>query len=78
MYLGDDEQSKPIKISTLLQSDFQTELVSLLREFRDVFASDYSDMNGLDPQFYQHRIHLKPDAIPSTQQRYRMNPHVAR
>ena len=24
VYLGDDEQSKPIKISTLLQSDFRT------------------------------------------------------
>lgn len=49
--------------------------MSLLREFRDVFAWDYSDMKGLDPQFYQHKIHLKPDA---RQQRYRMNLHVAK
>ena len=35
-------------------------------------------MKGLNPKFYQHRINLRPDAIPSRQQRYRMNPHVAK
>lgn len=35
-------------------------------------------MRGLDSQFYQHRIHLKLDAIYSHQQRYRMNPHMAK
>ena len=78
VYLGKDQLSKPIKISTLLQPEFRMELVSLLREFQDVFAWDYLDMKGLDPQFYQHRIHLKPDAIPSRQQRYRMKLHVTK
>ena len=35
-------------------------------------------MKGLDRQFYQQCIHLKLDAIPSRQQRYRMNPHMAK
>ena len=67
VYLGEDQVSKPVKISTLLDKGFRSQLVALLGEFRDVFAWEYSDMKGLDPQFYQHRIHLKPDAIPSRQ-----------
>lgn len=43
----------------------------------DVFAWDYSDMKDLDPKFYQHRIHLKPNAI-SSRYWYKMNPHVAK
>ena len=76
VYLGEVANRKPVKISTLLEPEFRSQLVELLREFREVFSWDYSDMKGLDPQFYQHRIHLKPDAIPTRQQRYRMNPHM--
>ena len=41
---------------------------------RDVFAWSYEDMQGLDPQLYQHQIHLSMDAKPVAQPRYRMNP----
>ena len=68
VYLGEVDNTKPVKISTLLELEFRSQLVELLREFREVFAWDYSDMKGLDPQFYQHRIHLKPDAILTWQQ----------
>ena len=78
VYLGEDQVSKRVKIRTLLGKGFKSQLVALLGEFKDVFAWEYSNMKGLDPQFYQHRIHLKPDAIPSRQQRYRMNPHMAK
>ena len=68
VYLGEVANTKLVKISTLLEPKFRSQLVELLREFREVFAWDYSDMKGLDPQFYQHRIHLKPDAILTWQQ----------
>lgn len=32
-------------------------------------------MKGVDPQFYQHRITLKDDAMPIRQQRYKMKPN---
>lgn len=35
-------------------------------------------MKRLNPNFYQHRIFLRPDAKPSRQQRYRMNLHVTK
>ena len=34
-------------------------------------------MKGLDPQYYQHQIHLHKDARPVQQCRYRMNPNYA-
>ena len=34
-------------------------------------------MKGLDPQYYQHQIHLQHDARPVQRRRYRMNPNYA-
>ena len=77
VFLGPDN-TKPVKISAHLEPAFREQLVHLLTEFKDVFAWDYSDMKGLDPRFYQHRIPLKPEATPVRMQRYRMNPHMAK
>ena len=30
----------------------RTELIALLREYKDVFVWSYDDMKGLDPKFY--------------------------
>ena len=38
-----------------------------------MFSWLYNDMKGLDPQYYQHQIHLQNDAGPVQQRRYRMN-----
>ena len=78
VFLGKDTVSRPIQISLSLQPDFRQELLSLLTEFQDVFAWDYTDMQRLDPEFYKHRILLKPDAVPVKLPRYRMNPNLAR
>ena len=59
VFLGDDKASQPVKVSTLLEPEFWEELLSLLQEFKDIFAWDYGDMKGLDPKFYQHRIYLR-------------------
>ena len=53
-------------------------MVQLLKEYRDVFAWTYTDMEGIDPKFYEHKINLKEGAIPVKQQRYRMNPNYAK
>ena len=43
-----------------------------------MFAWSYTDMEGIDPKFYQHKINLKEGAVPVKQQRYRMNPNYAK
>ena len=36
------------------------ELVLLLKEFKDVFAWDYSEMPGLDPGLIAHTLNVDP------------------
>ena len=59
--------------------EFKTELTHTLREYNDVFAWSCEDMQGLDQQFYQHKINLCPNTVSDRQRRYRLNPnYVAR
>ena len=50
-------------------------MVTLLKEFWDVFAWSYEDMCGLGPQLYQHQIHLSKDVKPVAQRCYWINPN---
>ena len=43
------------------------ELVLLLKEFKDVFAWDYSEMPGLDPGLIAHTLNVDPEAKPVAQ-----------
>ena len=61
-----------------MQEEFKEQLIRLLDEYKDVFAWSYSDMEGIDPKFYEHKIKLKEGTIPVKQQRYMMNPNYAK
>ncbi|MCO5573038.1 hypothetical protein L7F22_026803 [Adiantum nelumboides] len=78
VFLGNQEGIRPIHIRRQLEIPFWEKLITLLREFQDIFAWEYADMKGLDPKFYQHKIHLKPDAVPIKQHSYCMNPNLAK
>ena len=53
--LGFDlQEPRPISISTRLTKKEKTELILLLKEFKDDFAWDYSEMLGLDPGLVAH------------------------
>ena len=75
--LGTTEDARPVHIAKEMTPDNKTAMITLLKEFRDVFAWSYEDMRGLDPQLYQHQIHLNKDVKPVAQRRYRMNPNYA-
>lgn len=53
-------------------------MITLLRDYKDVFAWSYKDMPGIEPTFYQHIIDLRKDARLVQQKRYRMNPNYAK
>ena len=76
--LGSEEDPKIVKVSVHVQGRFKEDLLNLLKEFKDIFAWEYSDMKGIDPSFYSHKINLKEDAKPVIQQRYRRNPNYAK
>ena len=65
--LGTIEDLRTLKIPKELAPAESSTLVSLLFDYRDVFAWSYSDMKGLDPRYYQHQILLKQDARPMQQ-----------
>ena len=45
----------------------KSELILLLKEFKDVFAWDYSEMLGLDPGLVIHTLNVDPEAKPVAQ-----------
>ena len=61
---GDETHPKPIFISESLSPAKKQDLISLVREYINVFAWSYKDMPGLDPQVAMHHLNIKPDAKP--------------
>ena len=66
--LGDEANPKPIFISDGLSPSEKKDLISLVQEYIDVFAWNYEDMPGLDPQVAMHRLNINPDVKPVKQQ----------
>ena len=61
--LGTDPQKpRPISISLKLSEEEKLELILLLKEFRDVFTWDYSEMLGLDLGLVVHTLNVDPKA----------------
>ena len=56
--LGLDENPRTLQIANNLPTGERASLVRLLTDYQDVFAWSYTDMKGLDPQYYQHQINL--------------------
>ena len=66
--LGSDPQEpRPISISSKLLEEEKSELILLLKEFKDVLVWDYSKMLGLDPGLVVHTLNVDPKAKPVAQ-----------
>ena len=52
------QESRPISISANLTEKEKLELVPLLKEFKDVFPWDYSEMPRLDPRLIAHTLNV--------------------
>ena len=50
------EEPRKVWIATNLSPEEEALLISTLREYRDVFAWSYKDLNGVDPTICQHTI----------------------
>jgi hypothetical protein len=58
--IGNGDKPRPTFISANLESGFREELIKLLKEYKDCFAWDYSEMPGLDLSIVEHRLPIKP------------------
>jgi hypothetical protein len=65
--IGDDDKPRPTFISANLESSFREELIKLLKEYKDCFSWDYSEMPGLDRSIVEHRLPFKPGFKPYKQ-----------
>ena len=66
--LGSDSQEpRPILISSRLLEKEKSELILLLKEYKDVFVWDYSEMPGLDPGLVVHTLYVDLEAKPIAQ-----------
>ena len=64
---SDPLKSRPISISSKLSGEENSELILLLKEFRDVFAWDYNEMPGLDLGLVVHTLNVDLEAKPVAQ-----------
>jgi hypothetical protein len=65
--IGDGDKPRPTFIIANLDSSFRKELIKLLKEYKDCFAWDYSEMPGLDRSIVEHRLPIKPGFRPYMQ-----------
>ena len=65
--LGEGVTPKPIFVGEGLTPDERDDLIKLIREYIDVFAWNYEDMPGLDPQVATHRLKIDPEKKPFKQ-----------
>ena len=61
------QEPRPISISSSLTKKEKSELILLLKEFKDVFTWDYSEMPKLDLGLVVHTLNVDPEAKPVAQ-----------
>jgi hypothetical protein len=65
--IGDGDKPRATFISANLDSSFKEGLIKLLKEYKDCFAWDYSEMPGLDRSIVEHRLPIKSGFRPYKQ-----------
>ncbi|KAJ1377405.1 Ribonuclease H superfamily [Sesbania bispinosa] len=72
----DEEQKRPLFISSYLDKGERESLIRLLKEFRDVFAWRYEEMPRLSTDLVTHNLALRPDAKPVKQGARKFAPEI--
>jgi hypothetical protein len=57
--VGDTIKPRPMYISANLNQEYRSRLIDLLKEFKDCFAWDYTEMPGLDHSIVEHQLPIK-------------------
>ncbi|KAL5127907.1 hypothetical protein HKD37_14G040250 [Glycine soja] len=65
--LGTTEEKKEVKVGTGMTAPIRQGLITLLEEYRHVFAWSYQDMPGLDSDIVQHKLPLNTGSSPVKQ-----------
>ena len=65
--LGNNENSRLIKIGSILVEKERKYLKELPTKFQEVFAWSYKDMSGIDPEIAQHHVDTHAHMVPVKQ-----------
>ena len=74
--IGPGDKPRPTFISSKLDPALREEMITLLKEYRDCFAWDYTEMPGLDRSIVEHRLLLKKGFWPFQQRARQMKAEV--
>ncbi|KAA0032588.1 uncharacterized protein E6C27_scaffold43053G00550 [Cucumis melo var. makuwa] len=74
--LGTIEEPRPTFISASLSSEEEGKYMSLLTEYKDIFAWSYKEMPRLDPKVAIHHLAIKPGYRPIKQAQRRFRPEL--
>jgi hypothetical protein len=65
--VGSGDRLRPTFISAKLYYECKQQLTNLLKEYKDCFAWDYTEMSGLDRSIVEHRLPIKSGFRPHQQ-----------
>ena len=65
--IGPGDKLRPTFISKRLDPSLREPMIALLKEYRDCFAWDYTEMSCLDRSIVEHRLPLKKGFRPFQQ-----------
>ena len=71
---GPGEMPKPVFVLVDFSKEEESDLITLLKEYKDYFAWSYEDMKGVPSEVVQHTIPIRDDAKPVQRRPYDMNP----
>ena len=72
--LDDQHPKRTIQIGSHLPGCLRDELISFLREHKDVFAWSHEDMPEINPSIIVHRLNIDPASKPVIQKHRKLNP----
>lgn len=65
-----------LKLGKVCSNEEKSSFIQLCQDFNDIFAWEYSDLKGFDPQLSQHTIKLEPNPKPVRQKQRPLNPKL--
>nr|GEU56832.1 reverse transcriptase domain-containing protein [Tanacetum cinerariifolium] len=71
---GDDKF--PVIIAKDLSVEEKTAFITVLKSHKRAISWKLSDIKGIDPEFYTHKILIKEDFEPTVQHQVRFNPKI--
>jgi len=74
--IGSGDRPRPTFISAKLDSERKQQLTNLLKEYKDCFAWDYTEIPGLDRSIVEYRLPIKSGFRPHQQPARRCNPNI--